>query len=123
MHYHGNIVRRLFLLGAVIMLVTLPFLNLSLPFPLHVSLFAILALSMVAGLTNPLKKWAVVLDQITAIIAVMLFEYYAATYYVRYSATSWEFIVNQVLAFNFLFALYYSTKTLRGKLLSRKENE
>jgi hypothetical protein len=115
-HYYGNLVRRFFLLGAIIMLVTLPFLNALLPVSLFYSLFAIVVLSLVAGLTSPRKMWAIGLDEVIAVFAVMVFEYYAVSYYLEYSASSPLFIVNQLLALNFLVALYYNTKTLRGMI-------
>lgn len=116
MHYYGNLVRRFFLIGAVIMLLTLPFLNPLLPVPLFYSLLAIIVLSLVAGLTSPVKTWAIFLDELIAVTAVLIFEYYAVGYYVQYSWESSLFIVNQLLAFDFLFALYYNTKTLRARL-------
>ena len=113
MHYYGNLVRRLVLAGAIIMLLTLPFLNPLLPIPLFCSLLAILFLSLIAGFTSPAKMWAIVLNEVIAILAVLIFEYYAVGYYIAYSAGSSIFIVSQLLALDFLIALYYNTKTLR----------
>lgn len=113
LHYYGNLVRRLFLTGAIIMLLSLPFLNSLLPVPLFYSLLAIIILSLVAGFTSPRKTWAIIVDEIIATVAVLVFEYYAVGYYLQYTALSGLFIVNQLLALNFLVALYYNTKTLR----------
>ncbi len=118
-HYYGNLVRRLFLGGAILMLLTLPFLNALLPVPLFYSLLIIIVLSLVAGFTSPVKRWAIALNEAIAIIAVLSFEYYAVTYYVMYSAGSSLFLVNQLLALDFLIALYFNTKTLR-EMISRK---
>jgi len=114
LHYYGDLVRRLFLAGAVIMLLTLPVLNPLLPVSIFYSLLAIIALSLVAGFTTPAKKWTIMLDEMIATVAVLVFEYYAVNYYIEYSAGSSLFIVNQVLAFDFLVALYYNTKTFRA---------
>lgn len=113
LHYYGNLVRRLFLAGAIVMLLALPFLNYLLPIPLFCSLLAIIILSVVAGFTSPWRKWAIVMDEVIAIVAVLIFEYYAVNYYVKYSAASSLFLINQLLALDFLIALYFNTKTLR----------
>lgn len=118
-HYYGNLVRRLFLGGAIVMLLSLPFLNPLLPIPLFYSLLAIIVLSIVAGFTSPRKRWAIAIDEIIAIVAVLAFEYYAVGYYVQYAGWSWLFIVNQLLALDFLVALYFNTKTLREMTPSR----
>ena len=118
-HYYGNLVRRLFLVGALVMLISLPFLNSLLPVPLFYSLLAIIVLSLVAGFTSPVKKWAIIINELLAILAVLAFEYYAVGYYVQYAGWSWLFAVNQLLALNFLVALYYNTKTLRETDLGR----
>lgn len=118
-HYYGDVVRFLFLLAAVIMLVTLPFLNPSLPIPLIFSILIILTIGLVAGVTNPLQKSTSVITTGISSIALVVFEYYAVTTYLASSFTSLLFIVNQTLALIFLFALYYSTKTLRAKLIEK----
>lgn len=72
--------------------------------------------------SNPARKWAAAINEITSVIAVVVFEYYAVAYYIKFSAQSWPFVINQILALNFLVALYYSTKTLRAAILNRTEN-
>lgn len=118
-HYYGDVVRFLFLLAAVIMLITLPFLNPNLPVPLIMSILIILTIGLVAGVTNPLQKNTSVITTGISSIALVVFEYYAVTTYLASSFTSLLFIVNQTLAVIFLFALYYSTKTLRAKLIEK----
>ena len=114
LHYYGDIVRKLFLGGAFGMLVTLPFVNALLPVPLFYSLLAIIILSLVAGFMRPGKVWTIVIDEIITIAAVLIFEYYAVDYYAIYSFGNWLFIMNQLLALDFLIALYFNTKTLRS---------
>ncbi len=120
-HYYGDVVRFLFLLGAVIMLITLPFLNPNLPVPLVISILIILTIGLVAGVTNPLQKSTAFITTLISSIALIVFEYYAVTTYLNDSFANLLFIVNQILALIFLFALYYSTKTLRAKLIEKKD--
>ena len=119
-HYYGDLVRRLFFGGAIFMLISLPFVSSILPFPIFASLIAIIALSFVAGLTNPMQSWVAVINEIIAISAVLAFEYYAITYYENLGFSS-VFAINQILALNFLVALYYQTKNLRGIILAARK--
>ncbi len=111
--YYGRLVRRFFMAGAILMLITLPFINPILPIPLFISLLAITILGIVAGLTSLYAKWSMIVDEVIAALAVIIFEYYAVTYYVEYSWNSSLFLINQLLALNFLIALYFATKNLR----------
>lgn len=119
-HYYGDAVRFLFMLAAIIMLVTLPFLSGKLPVSIYISILAILAIGVLAGITNPLQKWISVLNAVISVGALSVFEYYAVKSLMTYQVTTLYFITNQVLAFVFLFALYYSIKTLRAIYLKEK---
>lgn len=119
-HYYGDMVRFFFLFAAVIMLVTLPFVNNLLPVPLLASIFAILFLALIAGLTNPSQKWTAVLNSIVAISGFVTYEYYAVNAYLAAASSSLLFITNQTLAIVFLLASYFATKTLRSFLLGNR---
>ncbi len=121
-HYYGDVVRFCFLLSAAVMLISLPFLNNRLPIPVFFSLLAILAIGIFAGVTNPLQKSTAAINLAVSAIALVAFEYYAVKSYLMYSITDLLFIINQLLALIFLFATYYSTKTLRAKLLDKKDS-
>lgn len=119
-HYYGDLVRILFMTAAIIMIVTLPFLTPDLPIPFLISIFAILIIGILAGITNPLQKWTTITDTIISTIGLLVFEYFAVTTYIEKSYTNLFFITNQILAVIFLFALYYTTKTLRAMVLKSK---
>lgn len=116
-HYYGDTVRKFFLIGAVFMLLSLPFMSAFLSIPLYVSILAAIGIGVFAGITNPQQAWAAVLDFLIALTAVIVFEYHAVSGYSAYSFTHRTFWVNQILAVNFLIALYFATKTVRGMLL------
>lgn len=113
-------VRVLFMLAALVMVLSLPLINNLLPVNAFVSILIILGLGFLAGLTNPEQKWTVVLDTIIALVALSIFEYFAVNAFLEGSITNPLFYINQLLAIIFLFALYYSTKSVRGMML-RKE--
>lgn len=113
-HYYGDIVRRLFILSAIIMVVTLPFLTSSLPVSPLVSILVIVLLSLTAGLLAPRNRWVISVNLLVSLAAVIAFEYCAVDAYQRLSFDSLLFLVNQVLAIIFVFALYYASKTIRS---------
>ncbi len=116
-HYYGDIVRRLFLTAAVIMLVTLPYVSSQLSTPL--SIIGIVAIGFFAGLMNPISHWPVYVNTAIAGGAVVIFEAYAVNFYQTSSLTGGLFLINQVLAILFLLAFYFSTKTIRAMVLGQ----
>ncbi len=116
-HYYGDLVRFLFMLAAIIMLVTLPFLMGKLPVPLYISILVILVIGVLAGITNPLQKWISILNGLISTAALFIFEYYAVNSLTISGVKTLYFITNQLLALVFLFALYYSIKTIRAMYL------
>ena len=119
LHYYGDLVRALFLLAAIVMLVTLPFVAYLLPVQFFTSIVVILFLSIFAALTNPKQKWTAILNNIVSIVGFLIMEYYAIISFYQYSVASLLFWTNQILSIIFLLSLYYGTKTLRG-MLQRK---
>ena len=102
------------------MLVTLPFLGNLVPVPFFVSLILILFLAILAGITNPAQRWINFVNTVAAAAGFIGFEYYAIDAY-KLDKGLFYFAVNQILAIIFFIALYYSTKTLRGKLQGNKD--
>ena len=116
-HYYGDTVRRLFLAGGIIMLVTLPLFTNLLPTTTSVSVLIVLVLGFVAGLVSPAHRTVVVINTIVAGIGMFFYEYYAVTGYFLPDGTAYKDLfvfTNQVLAIIFFFALYYSSKSVRG---------
>lgn len=114
-HYHGDTVRILFLVGGVIILATLPFYKNLLPIGAGFLTVFVVLLALGAAIVNPFQRWIVFVNLIIAIVAVILFEYVAAIGYGTDPAAL--SIIRQILAIVFLFALYYSGKTLRAMFL------
>ena len=120
-HYYGDIVRLLFFLAGTILLLGLPLLRDLIPVPFYVTIFAILAVVFVAGLTNPAQKWLSFVDVVTSSIGFIVFEYYAV---LTFSSADdfFFFLINQTLAALFLFAFYFATKTMRGFLVKERKD-
>lgn len=118
MHYYGDIVRKFFIAGGVIMIITFPFVVERLSVSVYASIFATVFIGLFAGITNPAQKWSNVLNTIISVIAVVVFEYYAVDIYSRLGAGNLLFWSNQLLAIIFFSAFYFSTKTIRGMMVS-----
>lgn len=122
LHYYGDMVRALFMIAAIVMLITLPFVKELLPVPLPISILAILFLGIFAAVTNPIQMWTITANVIVSIVAFLVFEYFSIDAFNKFSIESLLFWVNQTLSVIFLFAIYYSTKTVRGMFLMKKSS-
>ena len=76
---------------------------------------ALLAISILAGLTNPVQTYVMILNLVVSVFAIIVFEHHAVTQFVVIPTLL--FMIDQVLALIFLVAVYYSTKTLRGVMV------
>ncbi|MEK7067191.1 MAG: hypothetical protein AAB950_00095 [Patescibacteria group bacterium] len=112
-HYYGDVVRRMFLVGAVIMLLALPFFYRLIPAPIFFSVLAIIVVELAAGMTSPKTLWSAIVNVCIAIFGIFAFENEAISAFSRYDAETGYFWTNQLLALIFLIALYYSVKTVR----------
>ncbi|OGG47463.1 hypothetical protein A2671_00715 [Candidatus Kaiserbacteria bacterium RIFCSPHIGHO2_01_FULL_49_13] len=114
-HYYGDPVRRFLLLAAAILVVALPVYPNLLPFGVSYQVIVAVVLVVFAALTNPLRRWTLAWDAGLALAGLLMSEITAVN---EYAASTWPlFLVRELLAFVFLFALYFSIKTLRAMTL------
>src|SRR3989344_614495 len=118
-HYYGDIVRKLFLVGGATMLVILPFLRFFIPFPIFVSILAILVVGFFAGVIVPTQRWAIIMNACVGAFAFVAFEYYAVDAYGKGNEVF--FLANQFLAIDFFVAFYFAIKTVRGSFVHHKK--
>jgi len=114
MHYYGDTVRVFFVFGALVMIASLPFVAQHIAIPFLVSIVGILIVGVAAGITSPVLRWSSVINVFISFYAALEFEWYAVHWYMMHGAYNLFFFVNQLLAVNFLLALYFSVKTFRG---------
>lgn len=118
LHYYGDVVRKLFLAAGLVILFAVLRDREYLNFYLHVGVLVVLALTMLAGLTNPRIRAVIVADMSVSTVLFLLFEYLAVSAYLdELNFFSEVFIVRQVLALIFMCAVYFSTKTYRGMFM------
>ena len=120
-HYYGDVVRILFFIASILMIFGLPLLFGIIPISVHISIFSILILIFIAGLTNPAQKWVSIIDTIFSSVGFVVFEYYAVVTFSQGEEFLF-FLINQTLAVLFLFAFYFATKTVRGFLVKERKD-
>ena len=120
--YYGRIVRKFFLFGGIVMLVSLPFFGDFVPGNPMISLVALVGISLAAGFLNPVMRSAVVFDVLVSIVAMVIFEYEALSLYSTAAGFRGQLFlaVNQILALNFFLATYYGAKSVRGLFIKAK---
>ena len=102
---------------AVIMVIATPFFYDRLPLPAFFSVLGVIVLSLLAGLTNPKMKPIIVGDFIVALVSLFAFGYESTVAY-QGTWTDSFFWCNLILAILSVFAVYLSSKTLRGFFLN-----
>ncbi|OGF69085.1 hypothetical protein A3H65_00625 [Candidatus Giovannonibacteria bacterium RIFCSPLOWO2_02_FULL_45_14] len=115
-HYYGDVVRKLFVAGDAVMILTYPFFTEKIFFSTTISILVIVFIGAIAGFLSPRQKWASSITFIISICALSVFEYHAATALTGENKNLFSlfFWTNQVLAVIFFMSLYYSAKTIRG---------
>jgi hypothetical protein len=116
-HYYGDHVRRLFLTGGAIMIFGYPFFTEQINLPLWLAIFAVLIISVFAGLQSPRYPWSAVVNALIATVACIVFTTKAVDAYTsgQYAIYPLFFWMNQLLSLIFFFGIYYSIKSIRAK--------
>jgi hypothetical protein len=110
-HYYGDYVRQIFVVTGAAMLLLAPFLINRAPALLPFVIGGSIILVILAALTNPKKVWVLMADSLAAGVGIVVFESLALA---AYASGNWlAFIALEVVTIAFLFALYYSLKTVR----------
>jgi hypothetical protein len=113
-HYYGDVVRILFVCAAVLILAAQvvggAFLTVG------ASLVAVIVLAVAAGLTNPVQAWIHWANIFISAIGLLAS---GSVFLVRFRSEDGiqSSIIALILTLIFVFALYSSTKTLRGVLM------
>lgn len=117
-HYHGDEVRVLFVVGAVVIIIAKS-IGADLPMTTLEAVIAAALLVVAAGITNPEPKvaWIHWLNALLAIGGTVLFGTTVITHYqTGIDIFSRSFIFTEALAILSLAALYFTTRTIRGFL-------
>lgn len=113
-HYHGDGVRALFVVGAVLIIVAQST-GANLPLSTTGAVFSAVMLVVAAGVTNPAQRAIHWFNGILAALGTLIFGIAAVNHY-RAGISLFEpsFLYVEILAILSLVALYLSTRTIRG---------
>ena len=113
-HYYGDVVRMLLLGAAMLMLAGAPFYTVVLADVLPFLVIGAIVAVALAALTSPRSRLIMRLDAVASGVGALVFEYWAlASYHGNFPI---EFVLRQIVALIFMFAFYYSLKTLRAMI-------
>lgn len=113
-HYHGDNVRILFVVSAVVLIVAQST-GAELPLSTTGAVTSAVLLVVAAGITNPAEGWIHWLNAIIAVFGTLIFGMTAVgRYRAGLSIFDPSFVYVEALALLSLIALYLTTKTIRG---------
>lgn len=116
-HYHGNEVRIIFVVIAVVLIVAQST-KAELPFSTLGAVVSAMILVIAAGITTPVMSWIHWVNAFLAIFGTLIFGTSAVEHYragVSFFDPSFTYL--ETLSILSLIALYLTTRTIRGKLL------
>lgn len=120
LHYHGDEERILFFVGAIVLIVAQST-GANLPLSTTGSVVAAILLVIAAGITNPAQTWIHWLNAFLAIAGTLLFGTTAIEHYrAGMSVFDPSFTYIEALALLSLVALYFTTRTIRGRIQRTK---
>lgn len=114
-HYYGDFVRDLFLGAAVVMLFASPFYADSIEDQFAYVVMGALVLVCLAALTNPWKRSIMIANGIASGAGMFIYQMWALGGYGTISPIA--FVLREAISIIFIFALYFSMKTIRAMFL------
>lgn len=119
-HYHGDNVRVLFVIGAILIIVAQST-GAELPLTTMGAVITAAVLVVAAGITNPAQFWIHWANAILSMLGTLLFGTTAVeNYRAGISAFDSSFLYVEALALLSLIALYFTTRTVRGLHMRKK---
>jgi len=117
-HYHGDQVRVIFVIGAVLLIVAQST-GADLPLSTFSTVISAVLLVVAAGITNPAQFWIHWANAFLAVYGTILFGMMAIdNYRAGISIFNPSFVYVEMLALLSLIALYFTTRTVRGLHMS-----
>lgn len=115
-HYHGDAVRMLFVVGAVVLIIAQST-GAVLPLSTGGTIITAILLVIMAGITNPAQYWIHWMNAAVAVMGTLVFGTAAINHY-RAGSNIFDpsFVYIETIALLSLFALYFTTRTIRGLL-------
>lgn len=112
-HYYGDLVRIIFIIGAIFVLLGIPTMASIFNIPAIIPIISVAILGITAGITNPVQLFSLRLNVAVSVIFLIFFAYMGWYSYAS-GVGGFAGFINQVSAVLFLIASYFSVKSLRG---------
>jgi len=117
-HYHGDLVRWLFLTNSIVLLIAFPIFKTVTIIPVVFGTILAIGLMLLAALTTSKYKWVHIVNMLVALVCVAIFEILA--FATNFSTDPFVFLIRQGIALSFLLSLYFSARTVLG-IFSKKQ--
>jgi len=117
-HYHGNVVRSLFVTNSVVLLIAFPIFKTEAIIPVFFGTILVITLILLAALTTSKYGWIHTANMVVALLCVGIFEILA--FATDFSTDPLVFLIRQGIALSFLLALYFSARTVLGVFSQNK---
>ncbi len=120
LHYHGDEERILFFVGAIVLVIAQST-GADLPLSTFGAVIVAVTLVIAAGITNPAQSWIHWFNALLAVGGSLLFGTTAVEHYrAGMSIFDPSFTYTEALALLSLVALYFTTRTIRGRIQRAK---
>lgn len=124
---HNENVKFYFVLAGVVMLLTTPFFSNFIPFPVIFVIIGLLIFALLGSIADMESRVTSLLALIVAAVCFAVFEFMAIMAYPHMSTEDWHvntwFVVNQLLALNFFFAIHGSARYLFVDYINRRDSK
>lgn len=114
-HYYGDSVRMFMLVAVALMLLSAPFYSDSLLIALPFEIIGAIILAGLAAMTNPMSRLILSIDAVANGVGLVIFATWGLSAYESSGALA--FVIRIAIAVIFLFAFYYSMKTVRAMVM------
>lgn len=121
-HYHGDVVRALFLTNAILIFAT-KFVAETPMFSFGAMMLLILTLVIAAGITNPAQRWIHTVNMLVSIAGVLTFAWLSFSRIESAAQLLSGDGLLAIIALLFLASLYLATRTVRGYAVPHIEPE
>lgn len=115
-----------FVFAGVVLLLATPFFFDFIPVPAELVVVVFLLLGLVGSIADMESKTTSLIGLVVSVIAFSIFEFMAISAYPYMSTENWHvnfwFLVNQILALNFFFAIQQTARYLFVDYLNRKNS-
>ncbi len=123
---HNENIKFYFIFAGVVMLITTPFFNEFIPFPPVFVIIGLLLFALIGSVVDRQSRVTSLGALVLSLLSFVVFEFMAIVSYPNLSVDDWHvnswFLINQLLALNFFFAIQGSARYLFIDNINRRNS-